>query len=482
MKVLLIVPPFGYRTAGSQQIKQKLGFMPPVGLALLGTILDNDGHTVRILDMQVDNFTEEEFIHYLQEFNPDVISMSILAATSTIIGDMVKTVKTHFPSATIICGGVHASMFPRETLCENTGIDFLVYGEGEITFKELIHTVESKGDVATVLGVYYRKNGEISFTGVRPIVQDLDELPIPSRKFFDLTKYIPTPNQYKRLPATNMITGRGCTYSLCSFCFESSKFVREKGYRRISVNRAVAEVKYLREEFGIKEIAFWDDEFLMGSNWVEEFCDKLVEEGIDVTWSCYGKVNFVHPALLRKMRKAGCWNIFMGLESGNQELLNFIKKGQTLDMMRNAVKWAHDAGIEIRGSFILGLPKETPEMARRTAEFAVELDLDYAQFCLNTPFPGTEMNEICKSGKYGKFDESAGYDKYTIHSALFLPSGYESVDQLLRIQKWAYRRFYFRPRYLLRKVRSLRTKEDIFRYWRGVNFLLKVRALRTSEV
>lgn len=481
MKVLSIIPPFGFKKEG-EKIKQKPGFMPAIGLSLIATILDNAGHEVRILDMQVNNLTEKELIGYIRGFNPAVVSMSILDATSGIVKKIINVTKTNFKDVKIICGGVHASMYPKETLTANENIDFLIHGEAEYTMRDLVDALENNTDIDKVLGVYYRKNGEIKFTGNRPVVTNLDEFPIPSRKFFDMKKYLPTPNQYRHLPATNMITARGCTYSLCNFCFESTKYVRDKGYRRISVERAIEEIKYLIKEYGIREIAFWDDEFLLGGNWVEEFCDAIIAEGIKITWSCYGKVNFVNPPILRKMRKAGCWNIFYGLESGNQELLNITKKGQTLDMIKNAVKWANDEEIEIRGSFILGLPTETPEMGKKTVDFALGLDLDYGEFHLNTPYGGTEMEAMCKSGKYGTYyGDEKGFENFTQCSVIFLPKDYESPEQLLKLRNDAYKKFYLRPKYFFLKLKHLRTREDFMRYLRGIKFLFEVRLLNKGD-
>lgn len=481
MRVLFIIPPFGFREEG-EKFKQKKGFMPPIGVALLGTILDLDSHEVRILDLQVDQFTEKELQDYICAFHPNLVCLSMLDATMKIVNKIFHSVKMYFPETITVCGGVHASMYPEQTLQDNRDIDFLAFGEAEYTLKELVSTLEKNGDVSLVKGIYYRKaSGEILSTGYRPLVKNLDEFPIPSRKFFDLKKYIPTPNQYKRMPATNMITGRGCTYSLCTFCFESTSYVREKGYRRISVKRAIEEINYLQKEYGVREIIFWDDEFLMGADWVEEFCDALIAQKIDIVWSCYGKVNFVKPERMEKMRKAGCWNIFFGLESGNQELLNFMKKGQTIDMIRNAVKWAHDAGLEVRGSFILGLPLETPEMGQKTVDFALSLDLDYGQFNLTTPFTGTEMYEACKSGKYGTFNGEDDFEKYTTASVVFLPKDYESEKQLLDLRDQAYKRFYVRPKYWWLKIRSINSSEDLLRYWRGLVFLMEVRLLRRGN-
>ncbi len=472
MKLFLIIPPYGLSSEG-QKIKQKKGFLPPVGVALIGTILRDAGHEITILDMQVDNKSSPELIDFICSKSPDVVCMSMLDATYTITNTIFSLIKKEFPSIITVCGGIHPSMYPDQTLDENPQIDYLIYGEAENTLKELVSGFDKKVNISKIKGIYYRgDSGEVLFTGLRVIEKDLDTFPIASRDFFDMKKYIPMPHTYKRWPSTNMMTGRGCTYSLCTFCFESSPFVREKGYRRISVQRAIDEIKYLQKEYGVKDIVFWDDEFLMGGDWVEEFCDAVIDQGIDITWSCYGKVNYVKPERMQKMAKAGCWNILFGFESANQDILNFIKKGQTIEMMKDAVKWTKAAGIEIRGSFILGLPTETPEKARNNIDLAIELNLDYCMFTISTPFKGTEMYDICKSGEYGTYYGDGNFDKHTISSVVFLPKDYSSPEQLLQIRKEAYRRFYMRPRYFLQKLKQLKSYDDLIRYWQGASWLV----------
>tara|TARA_Y100000310_G_C20634614_1_gene790508 strand:- start:64 stop:1506 length:1443 start_codon:yes stop_codon:yes gene_type:complete len=479
MRVLFIIPPFGFRKEG-EKIKQKKGFMPPIGLAIIATILDEAGHEVKVIDMQIEQQTEKELLHELKTFRPEIVSMPMLDATAPVVRKIFHLVKSAFPEVLNITGGVHASMYPKKTLQENSEIDYVIYGEAEYPMRDLVAALRDKSSLDEVKGVYYRKGDEIVYTGYSVVEKDLDKFPIPSRKFFDLKKYIPTPNQYKRLPATNMITGRGCSYSLCNFCFESTEYVREKGYRRMSVSRAIEEMKYLQKEYGIREIVFWDDEFLMGGNWVDEFCDAMIAEKLDLKWSCYGKVNFVRPDKMKKMAAAGCWNIFFGLESGNDELLKIIRKAQTVEMMKKAVSCAHDAGIEVRGSFILGLPGETPAMGQKTIDLALSMDLDYGQFNLATPFKGTEMYDMCKSGEYGEYiakDESEN----TTATVVFLPKDYESPEQLLALRNKAYRQFYFRPKYWWLKLKSINSTEDFLRYWRGLVFLFEVRILRRGN-
>ncbi|MFH1229456.1 MAG: radical SAM protein, partial [Candidatus Aenigmatarchaeota archaeon] len=360
MKVLFIVPTPGYGLIEDNKkvMKRTAGFFPPLGVAFLATTLETKGHKCKIIDMQVTQLTRDQLVSEIKSFAPDAVCLSVLTALAPEAFKIAKIVKENF-KVPVICGGQHVSLFPKETLSANRNIDFIVYGEGEIKLLNLIEAIEKGKDIKDVKGIFYRDGNKIIVTENVTQIENLDELPIPSRKFFDMKKYVPVSNQYKRMPVTNMITSRGCTYRICKFCSESGELHSE--YRRNSVNRAIEEVKYLIDDYKIREIYFWDDEFVMGNKWVEDFCNELKKEKFDLTWSCYAKVNYVNSQILNHMSSAGCWNIFYGLESGSQDLLNNIKKGQTIKQMRDAVKWTQDAGIEAKGCFMLGLPGETPD-------------------------------------------------------------------------------------------------------------------------
>ena len=202
--------------------------------------------------------------------------------------------------------------------------------------------------------------------------------------------------------------------------------------------------------------------------WMHDFCDALEHEKMKIVWSCFTRLNLVDKPLLEHMKKAGCWNIFYGIEAGDQELLDNMKKMMTLDQMRQGVRWTKEAGIEIRGSFMIGLPGETPEKARKTIAFAIELDPDYAQFSITTPYPGTELWNTYK--KWGTLDKT--FKDYHGWSPVFVPFGYKDRKELMEIHKEAFRRFYMRPKFILRSIAKIRSFNDIKRYLNGFKVVL----------
>jgi len=474
MKILFIIPPFGVRNIHGK-IKVKIGFLPLIGIASLATVLKKGGYNVKVLDLQLYNYGLKELIDYVKDYSPDIIGFPLLTPLVPYVFELVKEIKRQFP-VKVVLGGPHATILPEDTLGES-GADYVVVGEGEYTLLDLVKELDKGQEPTRVKGLWYRDREKAVFTGKRELIRNLDELPIPSREFYEVKRYVPYPNQYRRLPTTSMVTSRGCLYGKCAFCLES--VLSGHVYRRMSVAQAIEEIRYLQRDYGIREITFYDDEFVMERNWVEEFCDALKKEKIDIKWSCYARANMVTRPLLKKMASAGCWNIFYGLESGNQELLNIIKKGQKLQHMRDAIKWTREAGIEARGSFIFGLPGEIPEMALETIRFALSLDLDYGVFNLCTPYPGTILYEMCR--EYGNFSANS-YDEYTCMKPIFLPVGYKNREQLLKMQKFGYRKFYFRLGYILKSIKRINSWSELKGHFKGLLFLIKMRALKNRGV
>ena len=237
-----------------------------------------------------------------------------------------------------------------------------------------------------------------------------------------------------------------------------------------SPSRVVKEIKYFTKKYGIKEVRFWDDNFIHSKKWVFEFCDLLEKENLGIIWGCHARVNKVTPNILKRIKKAGCWQVFYGIESGNQDLLNKINKGITLKQARKAVKWAKEAGLEVRNAFILGLPGETPAKTDKTIKFAKELNADITQFSLATPYPGTRMYEEVKNSK--RLDKDLR--KYSEYKVVYLPKGYKSKKQLEQKFRKAYREIYLTPSFFLRNLKKIKNTDDIKRYFHGFLMLLGV--------
>jgi radical SAM superfamily enzyme YgiQ (UPF0313 family) len=262
-----------------------------------------------------------------------------------------------------------------------------------------------------------------------------------------------------------MVTSRGCPFT-CTFCFDAKGLFRQR-----SVANVMAEIRELKDRYKIREIAFWDDILTMNKAWTYEFCNEMEKE--DIVWSCYTRLDLVDEPLLSAMKKAGCWNIFFGIESGSDDLLKNITKKMTVAQMEEKVKIVKKIGIEIRGSFMIGLPGETPELARKTIDLAIRMDPDYAQFSITTPYPGTQLWD--NFDKFGTLDKD--FRNYHGWMPVFVPYGYKSREELLEIHKEAFRRFYMRPKYIAKRISKIRSINDIKRNLAGLKM---ARAMATT--
>lgn len=476
MEILLIYPPLSIQERyGNRRIGKSGGHLPPLGIAYISAYLRERGYTVGLIDALASDMTEEGICRYISLHRPWAVGLSALTSMFHRAVAIASVIKERFPDVLTIIGGQHATIMGEEVFRGTNPFDVLVSGEGEITVLELMKLYKGIGYdrdgflnsplLEDVRGLIFKRGSSIIKTRPRPPIEDLDRLPFPARDLLPMDRYIPLPNQYKRLPVVHMVTTRGCPYP-CTFCSASAVF--GKRVRQMSVNKVIDEIKHVIERYGAKEISFWDDTMTINKNWMMEFCNRILEERIDITWTCYGHVNTVTRELLFKMKEAGCFNIFYGYESGDQGLLDGIAKGITLDRIREVNEWTKEAGIEIRASFMLGLPGETPGLARKTIGFAIELEPDYAQFSLTTPYPGTTLWQEAR--RYG--DLTTDFSEYHGWSAVFVPDGYRDREELMAMEREAMRCFYFRPRYILNQFKKIRGPVDIARYIKGFRFTL----------
>ena len=468
MKITLINPPYSLQERYGEKIPKDLQYtLPPLGLMYIASSLEKYNHKVSIIDIPAYNYTTQEIIEKIKQENPKIIGITALTPTINNTLKLSREIKQNFPNILIVLGGAHPSGFPQKILEENKFVDIIVIGEGELTFPELCDKIEKKKPLSTVKGIAYNYKDKIIINPKREYVKNLDEIPFPARHLVPLkTKYKQLPYHYKKQPLVHMITSRGCPYGKCTFCFEAGRL--GPYYRKRSPENVVEEIKQIINDYGAKEISFWDDNFVVGEKWVKKFNELLKKENIKISWSCSSRIDMLNEEILKEMKNAGCWTIFIGVESGDQDLLNRIKKGTNLEQIKQVVRMIQKLGIEIRASFMLALPGETPEKAEKTIKFAIELDPDYAQFCTTSPYDGTELyQDALASGSLLK-----NLDYYNSMTPAFVPEGYSSLDEVKKMQEKAFRKFYMRPKFIYKKLRSIKSIEDIKRYYEGFKFYI----------
>ena len=433
----------------------------PLGLGYLASSLRENGHEPYIFDMAVEDEPLAAEIERAEEAGRPYHLVGI-TATTPLIEDAWKAARTvkKYGLPTLL-GGPHLMLLPLESM-ERPEVDFVLQGEAEFTIVELVDALEHGKDLGRVPGLFWRKDGNVVVNPPAPLVDDLDSIPFPAHDLYKIEKYTNlqplTDGLDKHARSYTIITSRGCPYH-CTYC---SKPITGDTWRGRSVDNIIEEWRWLVKGLGATEIGVTDDIWNLKRDRAKELCRRLIEEGLNtVPWvTVHGmKVNNTDQELFHLMKAAGCKRVGFGVESGDPWILkHVIKKSQTLDMVRDAFRWAKTAGLQTMGFFIFGMPYETEETMERTIQFALELDPDLANFMLAAPFPGTELwNMVVESGGQVM---AQNWQDLAIHSdhARFVMPGYHPE---LVVRKWkeAYRRFYlYRPKRVWQKI----TRKDLW--------------------
>ncbi len=456
MRVVLIDVPFGSEDIGGKD-KQFMGVentIPALGVAYLAAVAERQGHEVIILE-GVLGLSGQEIRERIRAFQPDLVG---LTATTPAMVNAIQTVQAArevAPKAMFIIGGPHPTAQPKETLA--TGVfDVLVLSEGERQFTMLLDHLEGKGEALDdIPGLLFERDGQPHFTKPAGFIEDLDSIPLPARHLLaPLRAYSPCPASVRKLPQAHLMSSRGCP-TACNFCDRS---VFGKRYRARGVENVMAEVDQVVARYGAREIRFFDDTFTLNKKRLYAICREMKRYRPRLPWTCLTKVSCVNIDMLRMMKDSGCWQVLFGLESGDSAVLKSLNKLTTLKMCRKAVANCREAGLGVRGDFLVGSPAETPESLRKTLDFAKELELDYAHFNKFVPFPGTTFYEqLVAQGHRFDFSSSSSLN----HDALvYVPEALD-VEEYREFLDRSYREFYFRPGYLWRRLKSLRTFTEI---------------------
>ncbi len=469
MKILLIDPPYKLDEVGGKKrnFSQVVNKIPSLGLGYLAAAAEQVKHTVKIIDCNL-GINDQHLINITRQFQPQIIGITATTPVfrnATRLGNVLRGI---FPEAILICGGAHPSASPQEAL-QGGAFDFLVLGEGEETFLELISYIENKDRIKLedIKGIAFLNNNQIFITQKRPPIANLDTLLFPARYLFPpLSVYRPTPASYRKLPLGIIMTSRGCP-SQCVFC---DREVFGEKFRQRSVNNVMAEIEELLVRYAVKEIRFFDDTFTVNPVFVENLCSRIKKTGI--LWTCLTKVACVNPGMLRMMRQAGCWQVLFGLESGDNFILNKLSKGNSAEKNKEAVRWAKNAGLSVRADFLVGSPWETPQSFIRTINFAKSLPLDFAHFNKFVPYAGTAIyKELVAKGHKFCFNDGAYINNHS--DFVYVPSAFSRNEYAAFLNK-AYKEFYLRPGYLLRRALSVRTLTELTGQLQGLFSILNL--------
>ncbi len=459
-KVLLIHPVLESNANHTLVYRKGYGTAIPLGLAYIGAELIKNNYAVKVFDFQV---ATTNLYHEIETFNPDIIGISVCTPASKISFKLAGDLKHKYPDIPIIAGGPHITTLKKDIFLSTEHIDFLVIGEGEETIVELINEIFGGQRYHTVQGICYKSNSEILENKARNFLVDIDKLPLLPLELFDYSKYVPTPGTFVHLPNVAFLSTRGCPYS-CIFC---NKSMFGSTLRQMSADRIIDEIIYLKDKYAIREINFYDDTFTVNKARVFEFCEKLIQRNVSIKWKCNSRVNTVTKEMLHLMKKAGCFSISFGVESGDDRILKKIKKGINTDQVRQAFKWSREAGISRSAFFMLNLPGDTIQSTEKTIKFSREIKPDFVSFELTKPLPGTAIRETLKNEKNVRIFEELwnDWESCTISNKVFFTQNDLTKDYLIDAFNRAVKSFYITPQFLIKsffKIRSLKQFQSYF--------------------
>lgn len=451
---------------------------PQVSLAQMAAILMPD-YSVKIIDAIAERMSWETFRQKLDKYRPKYYLTQVTAPT--LENDMYGAFLARARGAKTIAFGTHVTTIPGETLRAYPSLDFVLFGEPDLTLRDLIDHLEGKieqrSDEITHLfqkqmgyqtsislegelefqriqGVAWRQGEDIKINAPRPFIADLDDLPIPAHHLLPLSSY---KMPMMKGPFTFIVSSRGCPAG-CTYCI---KHVSYQYSVRIRSAEKIVEELWVLKKLGINNIHMYADLFTVNREQVVELCKLIIEQDLRIKWTCNSRVDFVDEEMLQLMGKAGCWFISWGLESANEQILKHARKGTRIDQVRDSLQWSKKAGINNWGYFIIGLPGETEETIRQTIDFAKGLPLDIALFHIAAPYPGTPFFfEVVKSNWFrpGTRWEQVDMDKETVLDYPDLPA-----ERLMYWQRRAFREWALRPGPALTYLKMLFSDTSTFK-------------------
>jgi radical SAM superfamily enzyme YgiQ (UPF0313 family) len=435
MKITLINPPYPL------SVHSHPAFIP-LGLAYLGAVSEEAGHKVNVIDCQAEKLTSESFRERIAQSPSDIIGVTATTLLYKSAMKLISIAKEVHPQAVTVLGGSHGTFWDENALKEYPALDIVVRKEGELTLIDLTEKIEGKTSFTNVLGITYRSDNKIFRNADRPFIEDLDSLPFPAHQLLPLENL-----KHNGKIIFPLVSSRGCVY-WCDFCSTVRMFGR--GYRMRSPKNVVDEMQLIHDKYGIDQVTFYDDAFSVDRNRVIKICEELHARNLSLKWDCGTRVDMVDRELLKTMYNAGCFAVWLGVESGSEAILGAMNKKIRIDQTKVAYKTAHQVGLMTIANVVLGFPGETEQTALETIGLVKELNPDDVGFYIATPYPGTPMYEkVIENGWLRVTD----FDKYDTAAPTF-ETPQLSMEKLVDLRTKAYQDFYLRPAYVIKMMRK----------------------------
>jgi radical SAM superfamily enzyme YgiQ (UPF0313 family) len=455
MRIALIHCPVGHRifSENLKVVDEEFCLAPPIILAYVAAILEKAGHKVILIDANALRLTKEQALKILKSFLPDVIGFRTDSYWFHRIVEWADYLKTTL-RVKIIIGGINVTLYPKESLSYPC-FDYGIAGEAIESLPQLISALEKKEGVNGIKGLVYRDKGEVIINPPSDKPINFDNYPFPARHLLPNHLYYSFTSQLKNY--TVMLTSTGCPFK-CSFCAISNLAYRERSPRNV-----IDEIEECYKQYNVREIDFFDATFFINKQRAIEICEEIVRRKIKIEWSCRSRVDVVDENILKSASRAGCKKIYYGIESSSALVLKNINKDIDDDQITHAINITGKYGINALGFFMVGNPSDTKESILSSIEFAKKLNLDFIQICRTIAKPDTELNaRLIKT--YG----TDYWREYILgrRQEMRLPTPWSTLSEY-EIEKYVrkfYRDFYFRPPYIIKRLRKVKSPVELMRY------------------
>lgn len=459
MRILLINPSQeGTISTFPEAVEKSLGVFPPLGLLYIAaSIKYYTDWKVEVIDAVAEQLRFDQIEERLKVSHPDAVGITVMTHSLISSLKIAKITRQLLPKAKVILGGPHAHLYPFQSISFDC-VDYVIIGEGEQTIVELLKSWNRPEELMGIGGLYYKADGGlVKYTQAERPAGDLDKLIHPAIELIDYRKYYSSMLKDSRI--ATMVTSRGCPYN-CKFCARPNL---GKGFRYRSSENIAGEVeKYI--SLGIRTIIFFDDTFTVNKKRVFDMCREFRRRGFDINWSVRAHINDIDPELLREMKAAGCEQVNYGVESGNDEILRELNKGITKEQAIKVFKLTKQAGIKTGAYFMIGCPNETKKQMLETIAFALKLNPDFCYFTILVPLPFTEIYTEGLSrgvfthdywGEFSRNPQISFKPQFLIEKV--------SEEEMRKLLAKAYRRFYIRPAYILKRAIQIRSFDELGR-------------------
>lgn len=455
-RVLFAVPPTGLyiredRCQTPIEEMKTIALRPPIDLMYSAGSTEAAGCECKLVDYPAERRTWCDLQEDIRAFDPQVIMLSITTPSLHKDVEAARLAKEMNPQILTVAKGAHFHVLDQESLELYPMLDCVIRGEYELTAAEL----GIGKPLEEIQGITWRtSDGRIVRNPDRPYIDNLDTVPFPARHLTRNELYI-RPDALE--PQTTIVTNRGCPHS-CIYCLAPVVSGKKNRYR--STDNVIAELEECVNRYGIRSFLFRSDLFTQNKKWVIELCQKIVERGLKIQWASNSRVDCINREMLEWMKKAGCWIVAFGVESGNQNTLDLIKKKATVDQAREAVRLCREVGVKSSVYLLMGLPWDTPETLEDNVRFAKEIMPDFVEIFYTYPFPGTELHRIAlEKGliQNGQIPEEA-------YANPAMPGMYMTREELANWRRRSLRRIYLQPRYVLRTLAGARNPRELAQY------------------